>query len=76
MNTVKKQIRFLIEVYELATDKQIKEFEMAFDTQEDADVWAREHYQMDSYAVVSLIEEENTPSEGEYTEMKLRKSGI
>ena len=41
MNTVKEQIRFLIEVYELATDKQIKEFEMVFDTQEDADVWAR-----------------------------------
>ena len=40
MNTVKEQIRLLIEVYELATDKQIKEFEMACDTQEDADVWA------------------------------------
>lgn len=67
MNIVKEQIRFLIEVYELATDKQIKEFEMAFDTQEDADVWAREHYQMDSYAVVSLIEEENTRHQKENT---------
>lgn len=59
MNTVKEQIRFLIEVYELATDKQIKEFEMEFDTQEDAEVWAKEHYQMDSYAVVSLIESDS-----------------
>ena len=67
MNTVKEQIRFLIEVYELATDRQIKEFEMVFDTQEDADVWAREHYQMDSYAVVSLIEEENTRHQKENT---------
>lgn len=67
MNTVKEQIRFLIEVYELATDKQIKEFEMVFDTQEDADVWAGEHYQMDSYAVVSLIEEENTDHQNENT---------
>lgn len=57
MNTGRKQLRFLIEVYELATDKQIKEFEMEFDTQEDAEVWAKERYQMDSYAVVSLIEE-------------------
>lgn len=59
MNTVTEQPRFLIEVYELATDKQIKEFEMEFDTQEDAEVWAKEHYQMDSYAVVSLIESDS-----------------
>lgn len=59
MNTVTEQPRFLIEVYELATDKQIKEFEMEFDTQGDAEVWAKEHYQMDSYAVVSLIESDS-----------------
>lgn len=52
-------MKFMVEVYEDTCGREhlIDEIEKDFDTEEDAEVWASEHYNTDCYASVYPIEE-------------------
>lgn len=45
-------MKFTFTVFEIPTDKEIKSFEKEFNNYEEADMWARENYQIDFYCII------------------------
>lgn len=49
-------MKFLFTIFELPTEREINSFEKEFDSYEDAEIWAKETYNTDSYCCVEEIE--------------------